>query len=112
MFVNGHDDTLHRHIQFLRGSRNNSQIGLMWYQPVQFALVDAVIRESLASNRPQCGYRFSKHRVAVHPDEVLSWGTPRDFEEILEFAVGVYVCRYDARRSTGLQQHGSGAIPE
>ena len=68
MLIDGHNDVVHRQVEFLCRRLDDAQVGLVRHQPVDITLVEAVTVQRLACDRPQCRNRASKDRIAVHMD--------------------------------------------
>ncbi|MNZ94254.1 hypothetical protein D3C78_1133560 [compost metagenome] len=97
MAIQGQDHLVQPHAQFPSGGVDDAEIGLVRYQPVELARIDAGSGQGLGHDLAQTGNRHLEHVIALHIHVGFELGARhaatglRQLQQLAITAVGVQV---------------------
>ena len=73
MFVDGDDNTIHRHFEFARRRRDNADIGLVRHQPVDIVFFKLIGTQRFINDTTECIDGDLKHFITLHMDITVTF---------------------------------------
>ena len=66
MTIQRHHNVIHRHAQLFSGGADDTQVRLMWHQPVERGAFKVICFKRLIDNVRKLGHRHLEHLVTRH----------------------------------------------